>query len=169
MTPQELYDRLGMIVQGDRIHTDKMMPCPFCGCEMELQRMEMLDKKTIRYDPVPKGHKHKAGCQLEFCGGGFIAQPTTIKGAINKWNRRKGKSALVEYARQDLKNMNDPLEPIKVASALQSELMKLEIRKKNNPKDISILDYTIIAALLALTDKEESGNGRQKKHLGGKK
>ena len=41
----------------------------------------------------------------------------------------------------------NPLEPIKVYSALKSEILKLELRIKNRPKDISILDYTVIAAL----------------------
>ena len=44
-------------------------------------------------------------------------------------------------------DMEDPLEPIKVYSALKSEILKLELRIKNRPKDISILDYTVIAAL----------------------
>ena len=43
--------------------------------------------------------------------------------------------------------MENPLEPIKVYSALKSEILKLELRIKNSPKDISILDYTVIAAL----------------------
>ena len=43
--------------------------------------------------------------------------------------------------------MENPLEPIKVYSALKSEILKLELRIKNRPKDISILDYTVIAAL----------------------
>lgn len=44
-------------------------------------------------------------------------------------------------------DMENPLEPIKVYSALKSEILKLELRIKNRPKDISILDYTTIAAL----------------------
>ena len=44
-------------------------------------------------------------------------------------------------------DMENPLEPIKVYSALKSEILKLELRRKNRPKDISILDYTVIAAL----------------------
>ena len=44
-------------------------------------------------------------------------------------------------------DMKNPLEPIKVYSALKSEILKLELRIKNRPKDISILDYTVIAAL----------------------
>ena len=48
---------------------------------------------------------------------------------------------------QWLDDMDNPLEPIKIESALRSETMKLEFRKANRPKDVSILDYTIIAAL----------------------
>ena len=39
------------------------------------------------------------------------------------------------------------LETIKVEAAKNSELLKLEHRLKNNPSVISILDYTILAAL----------------------
>ena len=44
-------------------------------------------------------------------------------------------------------DINNPLEDIKVESALRSEKMKLEYRKANKPKDVNILDYTVIAAL----------------------
>lgn len=53
----------------------------------------------------------------------------------------------LETINQDFSQMKDPLEPIKVASALNSELLKFDYRKKNKPKDISILDYTVMAAL----------------------
>ena len=64
---------------------------------------------------------------------------------------------------KDLKNqiiaqltekMSDLLEPLKLNAALDSELLKLELRKETRPKDVSVLDYTIIAALLyVLADK----------------
>lgn len=54
----------------------------------------------------------------------------------------------LEEPMQDIARMNDPLEPIKVASAYKSECMKLEFRKKNMPDKVSVLDYTIMAALL---------------------
>lgn len=44
-------------------------------------------------------------------------------------------------------DMRNPLEPIKVYSALNSEIMKLELRLKTKPKDVNVLDYTVIAAL----------------------
>lgn len=43
--------------------------------------------------------------------------------------------------------MNNPLEKLKVEQALRSEKMKLEYRKRNKPKEINILDYTVIEAL----------------------
>lgn len=49
----------------------------------------------------------------------------------------------------DISRINDPLEPLKVASALRSEILKFEYRKEHDPKAISPLDYTIIAALIA--------------------
>lgn len=44
-------------------------------------------------------------------------------------------------------DLNKPLDLFKVEQALNSELMKLEYRKLYKPKDVSILDYTIIEAL----------------------
>lgn len=44
-------------------------------------------------------------------------------------------------------DIDNPLEPIKVQAALRSEQMKFEYRMKNNPKEINILDYTVMAAL----------------------
>ena len=45
--------------------------------------------------------------------------------------------------------ISDYLEPMKITYALKSELMKLELRQKTRPKDISPLDYTIIFCLEA--------------------
>ena len=58
------------------------------------------------------------------------------------------------------KKTSDYLEPMKIAYALKSELMKLEFRQKTRPKDISPLDYTIIFCLEAalrgkIPDSEE--------------
>jgi uncharacterized protein involved in exopolysaccharide biosynthesis len=50
-------------------------------------------------------------------------------------------------------DMNDLLEPLKVQSALNSEVMKLNFRKEHRPKDVSILDYTVIAALNKVLDE----------------
>lgn len=44
-------------------------------------------------------------------------------------------------------DINNPLEDIKVQAALQSEMMKLQYRRENKPKDVNILDYTVIEAL----------------------
>lgn len=54
-------------------------------------------------------------------------------------------------------DMENPLEPIKVYSALKSEILKLELRIKNRPKDISILDYTVIAALQKVLENNLEG------------
>ena len=48
-----------------------------------------------------------------------------------------------DYERQWTDDSNNPLEPLKLSDALSCELLML----KKNPKDISILDYTVIAAL----------------------
>ena len=52
-----------------------------------------------------------------------------------------------DYETQWLDDTKNPLEPLKLICALNSEIFKLKFRMENKPKEISILDYTIIAAL----------------------
>lgn len=52
-----------------------------------------------------------------------------------------------DYETQWLDDAENPLEPLKLTCALNSEIFKLKFRMENKPKEISILDYTIIAAL----------------------
>lgn len=52
-----------------------------------------------------------------------------------------------KYETQWIDDINNPLEPLKLSSALRSEIFKLEYRKANKPKEINILDYTVIYAL----------------------
>lgn len=58
---------------------------------------------------------------------------------------------LREYKRkmktQFLDDIENPLEPIKLSSALESEIFKYEYRAEHDPRKISPLDYTIIYAL----------------------
>ena len=54
--------------------------------------------------------------------------------------------------------MSDYLEPMKIGYALKSELMKLELRQKTRPKDISPLDYTIIFCLEAALERMKNEN-----------
>ena len=46
-----------------------------------------------------------------------------------------------------LDDIDNPLEPLKLQSALQSEIFKFNYRKEHKPQDINILDYTIMYAL----------------------
>lgn len=59
---------------------------------------------------------------------------------------------------QYLDNMSDPLEPLKISSALKSELLKLQFRKAEKPESISPLDYTVIAALKEALEKRKHDN-----------
>lgn len=52
-----------------------------------------------------------------------------------------------KYEAQWLDDTGNPLEPLKLKSALDSELFKLAYRKENKPEEINILDYTVIYAL----------------------
>lgn len=54
--------------------------------------------------------------------------------------------------------MSDYLEPMKIGYALKSELMKLELRQKTRPKDISPFDYTIIFCLEAALERMKNEN-----------
>ena len=58
---------------------------------------------------------------------------------------------LREYKRkmktQYLDDIENPSEPIKLSSALESEIFKYEYRAEHDPQKISPLDYTIIYAL----------------------
>lgn len=48
---------------------------------------------------------------------------------------------------QYLDDISNPLEPLKLTSALESEIFKYNYRKEHKPQDINILDYTIMYAL----------------------
>lgn len=48
---------------------------------------------------------------------------------------------------QWLHDMDNPLEPLKLASALESEIIKYSYRKEHKPSEINMLDYTIMYAL----------------------
>lgn len=61
---------------------------------------------------------------------------------------------------QYMDNINDPLEPLKISSALKSELLKLQFRKAENSDKISILDYTVIAALKEVLEKRLERDGK---------
>ena len=52
-----------------------------------------------------------------------------------------------DYEAQWLNDINNPLEPLKLSKALDSEIFKLKYRMENEPEKINMLDYTIIAAL----------------------
>lgn len=83
---------------------------------------------------------------------------------ISELVQAKQEGRLLPELPQDMDNL---LEPLKLQSALNSEMRKLEFRKANRPKDVSILDYTIIAALSAVlkqaaeTEKERMSKDGQ--------
>ena len=64
------------------------------------------------------------------------------------------------YQAQYLDNIKDPLEPLKISSALKSELLKLQFRKTEKPESISPLDYTVIAALKEALEKRLGEDGK---------
>ena len=55
---------------------------------------------------------------------------------------------------QYLDDIDNPLEPLKLSSALKSEIIKYNYRKENNPKEIRMLDYTVMYALKYCLDEK---------------
>lgn len=95
----------------------------YCGeygtdfCGCE-KRMKYLEKKIAEYEAI---------------------------GTVEEFRRLNEYKAKMEM--QYLDDINNPLEPLKLSSALQSEIRKYEYRKEHMPQDISPLDYTIMYAL----------------------
>lgn len=58
-------------------------------------------------------------------------------------------------------DIDNPLEPLKLQSALQSEIFKYEYRKEHKPQDINILDYTIIYALKHCLEEQLKAGGKE--------
>ena len=48
---------------------------------------------------------------------------------------------------QYLDDISNPLEPLKLSAALESEIFKYNYRKEHKPQDINMLDFTVIYAL----------------------
>ena len=48
---------------------------------------------------------------------------------------------------QYMDDISNPLEPLKLTSALESEIFKYNYRKEHKPQDKNILDYTIMYSL----------------------
>lgn len=59
---------------------------------------------------------------------------------------------------QYLDDMDNPLEPLKLSSALQSEILKYNYRKEHKPQDINILDYTVMCALKHCLEEQINSN-----------
>jgi hypothetical protein len=60
---------------------------------------------------------------------------------------------------QYLDDINNPLEPLKLASALRSEIFKYDYRKKNKPDEINVLDYTVMYALKHCLEEQLKAGG----------
>lgn len=135
---------------------EKLKPCLFCGKDDIGVKDEILE--------IRKGSSiRRTWAYCRYCGSEGRkmtieavdgVETDIIAAATEAWNKRKRSEVLtegmldaIENPLQELDNMADPLEPIKVVSAMESEAMKMEMRKEKAPGSISILDYTIYAAL----------------------
>ena len=61
---------------------------------------------------------------------------------------------------QYLDDIDNPLEPLKLQSALQSEIFKFNYRKEHRPQDINILDYTVMYALKHCLEEQLKEGGK---------
>lgn len=61
---------------------------------------------------------------------------------------------------QYLDDIDNPLEPLKLQSALQSEIFKFNYRKEHRPQDINILDYTVMYALKHCLEEQLKAGGK---------
>ncbi len=69
---------------------------------------------------------------------------------------------------QYLDDIDNPLEPLKLQSALQSEIFKFNYRKEHKPQDINILDYTVMSALkYCLEEQLKAGGENEQKSFKG--
>ena len=62
---------------------------------------------------------------------------------------------------QHLDDIDNPLEPLKLQSALQSEIFKFNYRKDHKPQDINILDYTVMHALKYCLEEQLKAGGAE--------
>ena len=76
--------------------------------------------------------------------------------------------ALREYKErmemQYLDDIDNPLEPLKLQSALQSEIFKFNYRKEHKPQDINILDYTVMYALKHCLAEQLKAGGENERY-----
>lgn len=62
---------------------------------------------------------------------------------------------------QYIDDIDNPLEPLKLQSALQSEIFKYEYRKEHKPQEINILDYTVMHALKYCLEEQIKKDGAE--------
>lgn len=99
---------------------------------------KMVETQKILYD----------ACVMKECNKHFLREAEEHE-QLAEWLEEL--KALREYKErmemQYLDDIDNPLEPLKLQSALQSEIFKFNYRKEHKPQDINILDYTIMYAL----------------------
>lgn len=76
--------RFDIYGSNKRVKSPELKDCPFCGCKMQMVECQMIDGRTLRYEP--RG-RHKHGCALEHAT--YVGWPTKVENSAKKWNRRK--------------------------------------------------------------------------------
>ena len=94
-------------------------------------------------------HQEKYGCCFEDGELFWLEDVAELLEELKKLRSYKEKMEM-----QYLDDISNPLEPLKLSSALQGEIFKYNYRKENKPEDINILDYTVIHALKYCLDEK---------------
>ena len=99
-------------------------------CECEASKYDMSDsyEREVAYKEGKCGEEHEQ-----------LAEWLEELKSLREYKER--------MEMQYLDDIDNPLEPLKLQSAIQSEIFKLNYRKEHKPQDVNILDYTVIAAL----------------------
>ena len=99
-------------------------------CEYEASKYDMSDsyEREVAYREGKCGEEHEQ-----------LAEWLEELKALREYKER--------MEMQYLDDIDNPLEPLKLQSALQSEIFKYNYRKEHKPQDINVLDYTVMYAL----------------------
>ena len=124
--------------------------CALVGCKEVCEHGWTEDESGCRCDKVGE-------MQIRLAAYEDIGTPEQCAAGVALMQKQE-QGLVVVLPDDDMLDIGNALEPIKLHSALRSELLKLELRKAQKPDSVSVLDYTIIAALHDVITRAEAEN-----------